>query len=56
MIDDDDSAIIIIFLESTYEMVHLIREEHAQTKGEGVYFKNAHPFPDNLLSTVSNFY
>ena len=50
------TVIIIIFFESTYEMVHLIREEHAQTKREAVYFKNVYQFPDNLLSTVSNFY
>ena len=32
MPDDDSNVLIILFLESTYEMTHLLREEHARTK------------------------
>ena len=32
MLDDDNSVITIPFFESTYEIIHLIGEEHARTK------------------------
>ena len=39
MLDDDHNVIIIILFESNYEMIHLIREEHARTKTRSLLYK-----------------